>query len=76
MSLLQKKHDHTPDHAEKMAWLRLIRTENVGPITFYKFIEAYGSATKAIEAIPALAARGGRKKPLSVPPMADRKSVV
>lgn len=55
---------------EKLAWLRLSRTENVGPITFYKFIECYGSAQKALEAIPELAVRGGRKKPLKVPPLA------
>lgn len=55
--------------AEKCAWLQLSRTENVGPITFYKFIECYGSAQKALEAIPDLAARGGRKKPLKVPPL-------
>lgn len=70
MSLLQKKHEHTLDHAEKLAWLRLIRTENIGPITFFNFMDYYGSATKALEAIPDLASRGGRKKPLSVPPLA------
>lgn len=53
------------DLREKMAWLRLIRTENVGPVTFYRLIEAYGSASKAIEALPTLAKRGGRAKPLT-----------
>ncbi len=37
---------------EKLAWLRLIRTENVGPITFYQFVERYGSAGAALDAIP------------------------
>ncbi len=55
--------------AEKLHWLQLARTENVGPITFYNFIDYYGSAAKALEAIPGLAARGGRKKPLVIPPM-------
>ncbi len=53
---------------EKLAWLRLARAENVGPVTFYRLIEAYGSATRALEAVPALASRGGRKKPLTIPP--------
>ncbi len=57
--------------SEKLDWLRLSRTENVGPITFYKLVERYGSAAKALEALPDLAQRGGRKKPLVAPPMND-----
>lgn len=53
--------------AEKLAWLRLARTDNVGPITFYRLIEAYGTALKALEALPELSRRGGRKKPLKAP---------
>lgn len=70
MSRLQKRHEHTPDYDEKIAWLRLIRTENVGPITFHNFMSYYGSARKTLEAIPELAARGGKKKPLHIPPLA------
>ncbi|HTK85819.1 MAG TPA: DNA-processing protein DprA [Patescibacteria group bacterium] len=55
---------------EKMAWLRLARTENVGPVTFHRLLERYGTASKALEALPELAARGGRRKPLAVPPLA------
>ena len=25
--------------AEKLAWLRLFRSENIGPITFYRLVE-------------------------------------
>lgn len=53
--------------AEKINWLRLSRTENIGPITFYRLIERFGSAGKALEALPGLAARGGRSKPLTPP---------
>lgn len=52
---------------EKLQWLRLFRTDNVGPITFYRLLEYYGSAEKALEALPELAKRGGRKKPLVAP---------
>lgn len=52
------------DMKEKISWLRLARTENVGPVTFYRLLETYGSAGKAIEALPDLAKRGGRTKPL------------
>ena len=54
---------------EKLEWLRLIRTENIGPITFYKLIETYGSAKDALEILPELSKEGGRKKPLMPPPM-------
>ncbi len=54
---------------EKLAWLQLTRTENVGPVNFFKLIEAYGTATKALEAVPEIAKRGGRKKPLKIPPL-------
>ncbi|MCC3860493.1 DNA-processing protein DprA [Pseudemcibacter aquimaris] len=50
--------------AEKQARLRLIRTDNVGPVTFRQLISRYKSAEKAIEILPELAKRGGRKKPL------------
>jgi DNA processing protein len=44
--------------------LRLIRTLNVGPITFFQLIERFGTAGSALEKIPEMAARGGRKMPL------------
>lgn len=65
MQLFQKSTNG--DEAEKLAWLRLSRTENVGPVTFYKLVETYGSASEALRVLPELARRGGRKKPLNVP---------
>lgn len=50
-----------------MAWLRLIRTDNIGPITFYQLVEKFGSAIEALNALPELSKRGGRKKPLTPP---------
>ncbi len=55
--------------AERLCWLRLIRTDNIGPITFYQLIERYGSASAALDALPELSKRGGRKKPLTAPPI-------
>ncbi|MDR3514576.1 MAG: DNA-processing protein DprA [Azospirillaceae bacterium] len=57
--------------AERTDWLRLIRTENVGPITFFRLIEQFGSAAAALDALPTLARRGGRAKPLVVPAKAE-----
>lgn len=47
------------DFAQKLAWLRLIRTENVGPVTFRQLINRFGSAEAALEALPRLGAKGG-----------------
>jgi DNA processing protein len=53
---------------DRLDWLRLIRTDNVGPVTFYRLLETYGSAGDALAALPELSKRGGRQKPLTPPP--------
>lgn len=45
---------------EKLAWLRLIRSDNVGPITFYRLLQRFGSAKRALDALPDLARAGGK----------------
>lgn len=57
--------------AERLDWIRLIRTENVGPITFHRLMEQFGSARAALDALPELARRGGRAKPLRVASKAE-----
>lgn len=49
------------------ACLRLARTEQVGPRTWRKLVDKYGSATEALEALPYLPVRG-RNQPV-IPPM-------
>jgi DNA processing protein len=49
------------DDRERLARLRLSLTESVGPLTFRRLLERYGAATRALEALPELARRGGRK---------------
>ena len=46
--------------AEPLAWLRLARTETVGPVAFQHLLRRYGSAAAALNAVPALARRAGR----------------
>ncbi|WP_420404099.1 DNA-processing protein DprA [Nisaea sp.] len=60
-----------PDTAERLARLRLIRTENVGPVTFQHLTARFGSATEALERLPELARRGGRKTKLAIPGPAE-----
>ena len=57
--------------AERLDWLRLIRTENVGPVTFFRLLEQCGSAQRALQFLPEMARRGGRTAPLRVPAKAD-----
>ncbi len=57
------------DDAQRLACLRLIRSENVGPVTFRELINRYGGATRALEALPALAARSSRGRPLKICPV-------
>ncbi|MEE8535213.1 MAG: DNA-processing protein DprA [Kiloniellales bacterium] len=52
--------------AERLCWLRLIRSENVGPITFRQLVARFGSAQAALEALPELAKRGGRRRPIRI----------
>ena len=48
-------------------WLRLARSENVGPVTFEQLVRRYGDATKALAALPELSRRGGRTASLHIP---------
>ena len=52
----------TLNDRERLAWLRLIRSENVGPVTFHRLLDRFGSAEAALAALPSLAARGGAKR--------------
>ncbi len=63
--------EQTLSFDERLAWLRLIRSENVGPITFYRLLEQYGSAQAALKALPDLAKKGGRKKKIKICSKAD-----
>jgi DNA processing protein len=47
--------------SQRLDWLRLIRSENVGPRTFRMLMRHCGSAGAAIEALPDLARRGGAR---------------
>jgi DNA processing protein len=51
---------------QRFDWLRLIRSENVGPRTFRALLNNCGGARAALEALPELARRGGAKRPIRV----------
>jgi DNA processing protein len=46
---------------QRVDWLRLIRSQNIGPRTFRSLINHFGGARAALEALPSLAQRGGAR---------------
>lgn len=51
--------------------LRLIRSANIGPVTYAQLIARFGTPARAIEAVPMLAARGGGR----APELADMRTI-
>ena len=47
------------DDPERLACLRLIRSGNVGPVTFRELINQFGGAQRALDALPDLTRRAG-----------------
>jgi DNA processing protein len=50
----------------KLDWLRLIRSEHVGPRTFRLLVNHYGGTRAALKALPDLARRGGATGPARI----------
>ena len=51
---------------QRFDWLRLIRSENVGPRTFLALVNSCGGARAALAALPDLSRRGGLRRPIRV----------
>jgi DNA processing protein len=56
---------------QRLDWLRLIRSQNVGPRTFRALINHYGGARSALAALPSLARRGGTEAAIKICSVAD-----
>ncbi len=54
------------DDGQRFDWLRLIRSENIGPRTFRALINEFGGAGAALEALPELARKGGARRPIRI----------
>ena len=59
---------------QRISWLRLIRTPNVGPASFRDLINRFGSAEAALELLPELAASGGSGRAVRIPSVADAEA--
>ncbi len=60
---------------ERRAWLRLARTESIGPTTFAALIARFGDVREALDAAPRLARHGGGKE-LRMPSEADARAEI
>lgn len=60
-----------PSDRQKLDRLRLLRSENVGPATFRTLMKRFGGAAEALDALPALSARGGLKRAIRICPLED-----
>jgi DNA processing protein len=60
--------------AERVAALRLVRSENVGPVTFRELLKHYGSAAAALTAVPELSRRGGYRRSIRLCPVEEAEA--
>jgi DNA processing protein len=60
---------------ERRAWLRLARTETIGPATFASLVGRFASVREALDAAPRLARRGGTEN-LRIPNEADAQAEI
>ncbi len=51
---------------QRLNWLRLIRSENVGPVIFRELINHFGGSGAALEAIPQLSRSGGARREIKI----------
>jgi DNA processing protein len=59
---------------QRLDWLRLIRSDNIGPRTFRDLINHFGGARAALAALPGLARRGGASGPARICPLEEAEA--
>lgn len=59
--------ERTLSFSEKRDWLRLSRTSTVGPVAFRELIRRYGDAGTALEALPLIMSKRGKRSALVIP---------
>ncbi|MBP1850587.1 DNA-processing protein DprA [Rhizobium halophytocola] len=61
---------------QRLAWIRLIRSDNVGPATFRDLINHFGSAEQALAMLPELSRRGGSARPIRIASVEDAEAEI
>jgi DNA processing protein len=63
------------DDRQRLEWLRLIRSESIGPRTFRALIARFGTAAAALDALPRLSREAGRPVRICTHGEAEREYV-
>ena len=72
--MAERLDDAQLSRSERVDWLRLIRTDNVGPQTFRQLLAREGSAAAAVTALPLLSRRLGTNP--RIPSMAEAEDEI
>ncbi len=56
------------DDQQRIDWLQLYKSENVGPATFRRLVNRFGGASAALQALPELSRRGGLRRAIRIYP--------
>nr|CBI80931.1 DNA processing chain A [Bartonella sp. 1-1C] len=56
---------------QRLNWLRLLRSENIGAVTFRNLIDHYKTAENALAMLPELSKNGGLRKPIRIATLDD-----
>lgn len=62
LSAMQNETAKPLSDRERLDWLRLIRSENVGPVVFRQLLQRFGTPGAALAELPALAGRCGARR--------------
>lgn len=61
---------------QRLNWLRLIRTPNVGPASFRDLVNRFGSAEAAIEMLPGVMRASGADRSVRIPSLAEAEAEI
>lgn len=70
--LVRQKMMDEAAHADRVDRLQLIRSANIGPVSYVRLLKRFGSASRALAALPDLASSGGARAPR----ITDRQTVI
>jgi len=59
------------NEADRISWIRLARSFDIGPVTFFRLIEIFGSAQAALEKTPELVAQVSARKKIVISSISD-----
>lgn len=74
VSAKKKNKNRLLNDEQRLNWLRLIRSDNIGPATFRELINHFGGSAAALEALPELSQRGGGRRSFTLSSQANAEA--